>query len=374
MRLYYMLALCAVLSSCKSTKANRSTTLANLSFQCASRVDSNAVYSPTTLTQELEKSIRLAAKNDGAIDLLADFFPRVQIVKFLSSKDATLLDYEKKACSTVEAINKSTLGLVGNFAFQTGPNLRTWGGAVIYGNDVFPQGQFESRSDQFAIPQEFSRPIFQQATDFTKGSAWFEWRDGGFIFHEQGGSERILAILGRKQKELTIYRGAGLDTSHTQGLLSFRQDSSAFGKDPFDILQGIFFTDSIASAKKWANPYVAALTVPLEKLVQLAQSRHPSLWIGFSHGNIDIAVIRNTKNPETLEILSSAKKFCRIKDGTLASENTGQINASSSQLSNPASASIQGQQTDLTNEPPQGEELIEPPLNPDSIEENINDC
>jgi hypothetical protein len=73
-----------------------------------------------------------------------------------------------------------------------------------------------------------------------------------------------------------------------------------FGKDPFLVLQGIFFTTSEADAKKWANPFLSSLSTSPMTLLELDAHDKPSIYVNFNRKNLDIAILINSKNQKTL--------------------------------------------------------------------------
>lgn len=84
-------------------------------------------------------------------------------------------------------------------------------GLVVLGLDVFPMGYFLKRQKDRVngVPVVREQP-------------WFEWKNGGFIYHKTGGSPQVLETLLEDQEKLSLYRGT---TNYEMLLLEFAKAS-----------------------------------------------------------------------------------------------------------------------------------------------------
>jgi len=281
---------------------------------CTDPDSKKILYTAEAFSLALNVAVRNAAKVDGNRDLLSDFFPNTQIDSFLKGEFADLFQTELENCGLSEIIARAGKTEVAELNVMRGPNSKILGGSVIFQGHIFPQFTFEARTAAYGIPEEFKRKEWQSAEAVLKGTAWFEWRKGSFQFHSTGANRKILELLEGNSKDLVLFRGAGAESTHGDTITSFRNESTMFGKDPFLVLQGIFFTTSEADAKKWANPFLSSLSTSPMTLLELDAHDKPSIYVNYNRKNLDIAIFINSKNQKTLDLLSTLTVKCTVID------------------------------------------------------------
>ncbi len=308
MKLAFLFFCALWLHACKSSVSRELSTK-----ECATAEPDASPYSAKTFSAAFEESIKIAARDEENLDLIADFFPLSQIAGFIRGEIPHLLYSEMESCALNESLAQSAKGNIAELSVMRAPNSKVWGGAVLFQGDIFPQLTFEARTTSFGVPAEFARKPWQSTKDFALGTAWFEWKQGSFEFHRNGASRKILERLKDRSQSLELFRGSGADSSNGERIMSFRNESTMFGKDPNLVLQGVFFTTLESEARKWANPNLSSITTTPIKLLELASSEVPSIFLDFNRKNIDIAVLMNSKNPNTLELLSTLTLKCSVK-------------------------------------------------------------
>ena len=309
-----------LISACKSSVDKADVLNSQVEAPCKMGLAQGAPYSPKAFKEAIDSGLENAIKDPGNIDLLRDFLSNDHLNSLAQGEVPAIPYFETDPCAVTLQISQAAKGEVVELVSLVGPNSRQWGGLILFGEDLFSESNFEARTNQFAIPAEFKRNEFKDPLDFSKGSAWFKWTGHTFEFQKAGASRRILEILARTSPNLRLLRGAGLDSSSGEVILSFKNESTMFGKDPFSPYQGIFFHVVEKEAKKYANPLIAEIVASVEDLISLSSSEEASIFVGFSHGNIDVAILRNTRNPKTLALLSSLKPYCTVeslKDGLM---------------------------------------------------------
>lgn len=307
MKIVFLLFCGLWLHACKSSLSKEFS-----SKECSTSKPDGSPYSAKTFSASLEESVKLAAKEEENLDLLADFFPKTQIENFINSEIPHLLYSEIETCGLNESIAQAAKGNIAELSVMRAPNSKVWGGAVLFHGHIFPQLTFEARTTSFGVPAEFQRKLWQSAKDFAQGTAWFEWKEGSFQFHRNGSGKKVLEYLQGQSQTLELFRGSGADSSNGERIMSFRNESTMFGKDPNLVLQGVFFTTLESEARKWANPNLSSITTTPNKLLELATSDAPSVFMDFNRKNLDIAIMMNSKNPDTLDLLSTLTLKCSV--------------------------------------------------------------
>ncbi len=295
------------LYACKSTLSKEFT-----NKECSTAKPDASPYSAKIFSAALEESVKIAAVNEENLDLLADFFPRAQIDSFLKGEVPHLLYSEIESCALNESIAQAAKGNIAELSLMRAPNSKAWGGSVLFHGDVFPQLTFEARTTSFGVPAEFQRKLWLSAKDAAQGTAWFEWREGTFKFHRNGSTRKVLEHLQAQSQSLELFRGAGADSSNGERIMSFRNESTMFGKDPNLVLQGVFFTTSESEARRWANPNLSSISTTPNRLLELASSDSPGVFLDFNRKNLDVAIMMNSKNPDTLDLLSTLTLKCSV--------------------------------------------------------------
>lgn len=281
---------------------------------CVTLDSDKTLYTAESFSLALNASVREAAKDEGNRDLLGDFFPKSQLDGFLEGEFTHLFQTELENCGLNETIIRAGKKEPAELSVMRGPNSKIWGGSVMWQGHLFPQFTFEARTASYGIPEDFKRKEWQSAEAILRGTAWFEWTKGSFQFHPSGANKKILELLEGTSRDLVLFRGAGADSTQGETIRSFRNESTMFGKDPLLVLQGVFFTTSEADAKKWANPYLSSLPASPINLLELAVHDQPSLFVNFNRKNLDIAILINSKNPKTLDLLSTLTVQCTVME------------------------------------------------------------
>jgi len=279
---------------------------------CLNSSSQEGPYSAKTFSAALEASVRLAAKVEENLDLLADFFPRSELAGFLRGEIPHILHSEQENCGLAETLLRASKGKMAELSVMRATNSKVWGGSVLYNGHVFPQLTFEARTSSMDIPEDFKRKPWQSAEDFSQGTAWFEWKDNSFYFHKNGAHKMVLEHLAATTQDIELFRGSGADSSSGDKIMSFRNESTMFGRDPHLVLQGVFFTTSESEARKWANPNLSMISTTPLKLLELAKSETPSVFLDFNRNNLDIAILINSKNQFALDILSTLSLKCSV--------------------------------------------------------------
>jgi hypothetical protein len=313
MTLIYVFFFALVIEGCKSSVQSSNTLSSPIAPNCRIELVQGAAYTPVVFKDAIQAGFHRAIQDSSHSDLLKDFLSDEHLNALSRDEVVRISFLETDPCALTLHINQASKGEVVELISLVGPNSRQWGGLILFGEDLFSQSNFEARTDQFAMPAEFKRNEFKDPLELSRGAAWFKWTGNSFEFQKSGASRRILEILARKNTNFRLLRGAGADSSDQEGILTFKNEQTMFGKYPFSSYQGIFFHISEEEAKKYANPIIAEINASIEDLISLTNSEVPSIFVGFSKRNVDIAIIRNAKNPLTIDLLSTLRPYCSVE-------------------------------------------------------------